>query len=185
MTVLVVAASRHGGTWEIAETIAAGLCDAGRDADLVRLVDETTDPNPAGYEAAVLGSAVYGAHWLVTAARWAIDHREVLRDLPVWLFSSGPVAAGPLPAEQDAVLIEGVTADLGARGHRLFGGRLVQAHLTPPELAIVRAFRVPDIDARDLPAARAWGGAIAAELTGTGNDAVARPAEPPSDSRRA
>jgi menaquinone-dependent protoporphyrinogen oxidase len=171
MTVLVVVASRHGGTLGIAEAVAAGLCDAGVPADLVRLTDAglhaDTDPDPGGYEAVVLGSAVYGAHWLVEAARWADDHADALRTRPVWLFSSGPVAPGLVPdsaAERDAVLVEGLTADLGARGHRLFGGRLERASLTPQELAVVTAFRVADVDSRDLPAARRWAEAIAAEL---------------------
>jgi menaquinone-dependent protoporphyrinogen oxidase len=164
MTVLVAAASRHGATWELAEAIGAALIDADCPVDLVRLVDAHTDPDPTGYEAVLLGSAVYGAHWLVAAVRWADDHREVLRRMPVWLFSSGPVTGTPLPAEQDAVLVAGVTADLGARGHRLFGGKVDRARLDPEELAIVTAFRVEDVDARDLPAARAWAGDLAAEL---------------------
>jgi menaquinone-dependent protoporphyrinogen oxidase len=61
MRVLVVAASRHGGTLGIAEVVAAALCDAGLSADLVALTGET-DPDPGGYDAVVLGSAVYGAH---------------------------------------------------------------------------------------------------------------------------
>jgi menaquinone-dependent protoporphyrinogen oxidase len=160
MTVLVVVASKHGGTFGIAEAVADELSATGLATDLVHLADDA-DPDPGGYHAVVLGSAVYGAHWLLPAARWADDHRAVLRDRPVWLFSSGPVADAPLPAESDAVLVEGVTADLGARGHRLFGGRLERARLTPQELAIVTAFRVGDSDARDLSAARAWAREIA------------------------
>jgi menaquinone-dependent protoporphyrinogen oxidase len=175
MTVLVVVASRHGGTLGIAEAVAAGLCDAGVAANLVRVADADTDPDPGGYEAVVLGSAVYGAHWLVEAARWADDHADALRARPVWLFSSGPVAEGPLPAERDAVLVEGVMADLGARGHRLFGGRLERASLGPQELAVVTAFRVPDVDLRDLPAARRWGEAIAAEIVRLRNRPPAAP----------
>jgi len=163
MTVLVVAASRHDGTFGIAEEIARALCEAGRSADLVRLTGGT-DPDPAAYEAVVLGSAVYGAHWLVEAVRWADDHRDALRARPVWLFSSGPVAEGPLPAEDEAVLVRGVVDELGARGHRLFGGRLRRASLSPQELAIVTAFRVADVDARDLDAVRRWGGDITAAL---------------------
>jgi menaquinone-dependent protoporphyrinogen oxidase len=112
----------------------------------------------------VLGSAVYGAHWLVPGARWADDHRAALRDRPVWLFSSGPVTDAPVVDDSDAVLVDGVVADLGARGHRLFGGRVERALLTPPELAVVTAFRVADVDARDLAAARAWAREIAAEV---------------------
>jgi menaquinone-dependent protoporphyrinogen oxidase len=174
MKVLVTAASRHGATWEIAEAIGAALCDEGLSVDLVRL-DEYTDPDPGGCDAVVLGSAVYGAHWLLPAARWAGDHRDVLRTKRVWLFSSGPVVEGPLPAERDAVLVEGVTADLGATGHRLFGGRLDRSRLTAPELAVVTAFRVADVDARDFGAAAAWARAIAATL-GTARTMPATPA---------
>jgi menaquinone-dependent protoporphyrinogen oxidase len=168
MTVLVVVASRHGGTFGIAETIADELCATGLETDLVHLsddsADEGADPDPGLYEAVVLGSAVYGAHWLVPAARWAVDHRAALHDRPVWLFSSGPVTDVALPDERAAVLVEGVIADVRARGHRLFGGRVARAGLTPPELAVVTAFRVPDVDARNLTAARAWAREIAAEI---------------------
>jgi menaquinone-dependent protoporphyrinogen oxidase len=167
MTVLVAVASRHGGTLAIAEAVAAELCDAGLSAHLVRLDDgaDGPDPDPGAYEAVVLGSAVYGAHWLVEAVRWADDHAAALRARPVWLFSSGPVTGGPLPAERDAVLVEGMVDDLGARGHRLFGGRLERASLTPQELAVVTAFQAPDVDARDLDAARAWALEIAGEVS--------------------
>ena len=47
--------------WEIAEVIADALSGAGRPAHLVRLTDDGADPDPEGYEAVVLGSAVYGA----------------------------------------------------------------------------------------------------------------------------
>ena len=172
MTVLVAVASRHGATLEIAEVIATALSEAGRAVHLMRLGDEDTGPDPVGYEAVVLGSAVYGAHWLLPAARFADDNRETLRSRPLWLFSSGPVVEGPLPAERDAVLVEGVTADLAARGHRLFGGRLARSLLSPAELAIVTAFRAADVDARDLPAAAAWARHIAAELAAGGGGAA-------------
>jgi menaquinone-dependent protoporphyrinogen oxidase len=174
MTILVTAASKHGATWEIAEVIADALSGAGRPAHLVRLTDDGADPDPEGYEAVVLGSAVYGAHWLVPAVRWADDHRDTLRTVPVWLFSSGPVAAGPLPAAQDAVLVEGMIGDLAARGHRLFGGRIDRSRLGAQELAIVTAFRVADVDARDMTAARAWAMHITAELGTPVTDSATR-----------
>jgi menaquinone-dependent protoporphyrinogen oxidase len=166
MTVLVVAASRHGATWELAEVIAAELFETGPAVDLVNLT-EGADPDPGGYAAVVLGSAVYGAHWLVPAVRWADDHRDVLRRMPVWLFSSGPVTPGPLPAEADAVLVRGMVGDLGARDHRLFGGKLTRAGLTPQELAVVTAFDVADVDARDLADVRAWAREVGRELGAT------------------
>jgi menaquinone-dependent protoporphyrinogen oxidase len=56
MRVLITAATRHDATREIAEAIGAGLSERGIDAE-TRPIDEVTDL--AGYDAVVLGSAVY------------------------------------------------------------------------------------------------------------------------------
>ena len=56
MKVLVTAATRHHGTHEIAEAIAAGLAERGVDAETIP-IGEVTSVDP--YGAVVLGSAVY------------------------------------------------------------------------------------------------------------------------------
>ena len=61
--VLVVVASRHGGTRQIADAVAGVLWDAGFDAD----VEDAAGADPAGYDAVVLGSAVYYGRWLPSA----------------------------------------------------------------------------------------------------------------------
>ncbi len=45
----------------------------------------------AGYDAFVVGSAVYAAHWQKEAAAFVQRNRTVLATRPVWLFSSGPL----------------------------------------------------------------------------------------------
>jgi hypothetical protein len=74
----------------------------------------------------VAAASRHGATWEIAGAI-ADDHRATRRARPVWLFGSGPVAEGPLAAEEDAVLVAGVTADLGASGQRRTGGRPEQA----------------------------------------------------------
>ncbi|WP_230862830.1 flavodoxin domain-containing protein [Amycolatopsis camponoti] len=159
-------ASRHGATREIAENIATAartaLTDAGvwsevevRDASLVTSVD--------GFDAVVLGSAVYMGHWLDPAAKFAETFADELRRVPVWVFSSGPVGERGDPADEPGNAAD-VVMRLGARGHRLFGGKLDRHSLHLPERAMVAALRVKDGDYRDWPSIRAWGREIGVSL---------------------
>ena len=169
MKILVTVAGRHGATREIAENIAAAagsaLTDAGvgsrievRDASLVTSVE--------GYDAVVLGSAVYMGHWLEPAVKLAETFVDELRRLPVWVFSSGPVGERDQQADEPAGAAE-VVMRLGARGHRLFGGKIDRHTLHLPERAMVAALRVEDGDYRDWPSIRAWGREIGATLAVT------------------
>ncbi|HEY3481651.1 MAG TPA: flavodoxin domain-containing protein [Streptomyces sp.] len=166
MKILVAVATRHGATREIAENVAtavgAALTDAGveplvevRDAGLVHSVE--------GFDAVVLGSAVYMGHWLEPARKLAESFSDELRRVPVWLFSSGPIGEQDKPAEEP-VAVEDLVRRLGARGHRLFGGKIDRHSLHFPERAVVAALRVADGDNRDWPSIRAWGRDIGSAL---------------------
>jgi menaquinone-dependent protoporphyrinogen oxidase len=160
MNVLVTVASKHGATWQIAETLAGALRDAGLAAD-VRGPDDVT--SLAGYDAVILGGAVYMGHWPAPAREFAARHRETLAAMPVWLFSSGPVGDPPAP-EGDAPEMVELAARIGARGYQTFGGRIERARLGVMERAIVGALRAPEGDFRDTEAIRGWATALAAKL---------------------
>ena len=157
--VLVAYASKHGSTREIAEEIGRVLRDGGFDAEVAeaRLVSDV-----AAYGAVVLGSALYAAHWQRDANRFVARHLAALRTRPVWLFSTGPLDrsadAGLLPAPPSVAI---TTDPIGARGHRVFGGRLLAdtPGLDPQVLATH-----PVGDFRDWDAIRAWAAGIAAAL---------------------
>jgi menaquinone-dependent protoporphyrinogen oxidase len=160
MKVLVSAASRHGSTAEIAQAIARQLIESGLEVAIIP-PDEMTDL--AGYDAVVLGSAVYLSRWL-PAAREMVDRlAEQLTTRPVWLFSSGPIGDTPKP-DQDHVDVARMVAATGARGHRTFAGRLVHADLRPTERAVIALLRVPDRDDRDWDEITSWSRLIAREL---------------------
>jgi menaquinone-dependent protoporphyrinogen oxidase len=120
-------------------------------------------PDPARYDAVVLGSAVYVGRWLEPARDYATAFAAALRARPVWLFSSGPIGEPPFPPDEphDAGPIRQVT---GARDHRVFPGRLDRQLLGFGERAMVTAMRAPLGDFRDWDAVRAWADAIAEEL---------------------
>lgn len=64
----------------------------------------------------------------------------------------------------DRMIIDEHVAATGARGHRLFPGRLDRHRLGVAERAMVAALRVADGDFRDWDTIDSWGRQIAAEL---------------------
>ena len=150
MRVLVTAASRHGATHEIASAIAAGLASRGVDAE-ARPAEELGSLD--GYDAFVIGSAVYVGRWLEPAQRLVEEHADMLAAAPVWLFSSGPL--GPpdaLKPEGDPVDVAALIEATAAAGHRVFAGRLDRKLLGFGEKAVVVAVRAPEGDFRDWEA---------------------------------
>jgi menaquinone-dependent protoporphyrinogen oxidase len=166
MKILVAVATRHGATREIAENVGTAVGSALTEAgvwSLVEVRDAALVHSVEGFDAVVLGSAVYLGHWLEPARKLAESFEDELGRVPVWLFSSGPLGEQDEPAEEP-VVIEDLVRRLGARGHRLFGGKVDRHALHFPERAVVAALRVADGDNRDWPSIRAWGRDIGASL---------------------
>jgi menaquinone-dependent protoporphyrinogen oxidase len=164
--ILVASASRHGATAEIASriggTLAGRLRERGFPARIhVRHAEEVDAV--AGYDAVVLGSALYLGRWLEPARELAARHALALRERPVWLFSSGPVGEPPVPADPPGGAAR-LAADLGAREHRLFPGRLDRRRLGRFERLLSRAGSAGDGDYRDWAAIEAWAEDIADAL---------------------
>jgi menaquinone-dependent protoporphyrinogen oxidase len=162
MRVLVTAASRHGATHEIAAAIADGLSRRGVEAD-ARPTEELTSLD--GYDAFVVGSAVYIGRWLEPAQRLLDDHEQALAAAPAWLFSSGPL--GPpdaLKPEGDPVDVAGFMERTAAVDHRVFAGRLDRTLLGFGEKAVVVAVRAPEGDFRDWEAIDGFAAEIADRL---------------------
>jgi menaquinone-dependent protoporphyrinogen oxidase len=160
MRVLVAAATKYGATAEIAQAIAEVLGEHGLEVTVLppERVEEVD-----GYDAVVLGSAVYAGHWLKPARELVERHAGALAGRPVWLFSSGPVGDPPKP-EEDPVDVADLLAATGALEHRVLAGKLVRRQLSFPERAIVSALRVPEGDFRDWTEIRHWAAGIAAAL---------------------
>lgn len=160
MHILVTTASRHGSSAEFAHAIAQQLTADGVTVH-VRSPEEVVDVD--GYDAVVVGSAVYAGRWLASAKELVERCGEGLRARPVWLFSSGPVGDPPKPAEDPADAAAMVAAT-GAREHRVFAGNLDKQALNLAERAIVAMVRAPEGDYRDWSAVREWASAIAEVL---------------------
>jgi len=154
--------TKMGGTAGIAEQVAEALRVRGHD---ITLTPAGRTPRRASFDAAVVGSALYGGRWRSAAVRLL---RRLARSEPrprVWLFHSGPLgddqADTPMPLPKK---VRGPAARLGARDVVTFGGRLPGEASGFIAKAMLRQGRGGDW--RQLDQAAAWGNAIADELAG-------------------
>jgi menaquinone-dependent protoporphyrinogen oxidase len=159
MKILVAFASRHGSTSEIADALAQELRVAGHSV-AVRQADEVKELG--GYEAAVIGSALYMGNWLPEARRFVEEHRERLATVPVWLFSSGPLGTGDPQPNGDPAHLDAMMRATHARGHRVFVGKLNPGDLGFGERLMAKVVKAPEGDFRDWDDIRAWAREIAA-----------------------
>jgi menaquinone-dependent protoporphyrinogen oxidase len=166
MKALVTAASNHGATLEIAETIARVLEEHGLSAELVD-IDEVR--NLRGYDAYVVGSGIYLGNWLKEARRFIDTHARELAERPTWLFASGSIVGEPPVADDPnalrAGLVERLVETTNAREHKLFAGKLDMSKLGLLEKAAVRGAHASEGDYRDWDEVERWATDIAAELT--------------------
>ena len=160
--VLVTYGSKHGSTAEIAQAIADGIRAEGVDVDCVSASEAGAIE---GYDAVVLGSAVYMRRWRSDAKHFLKRHAGELAERPFWVFSSGPVGD---PEKDDPKWLEprkvvAMAEELGVREHVVFGGKVPDPdgpmtrsmfENTPPE------FR----DRRDWHDIAAWSRAIARDV---------------------
>jgi menaquinone-dependent protoporphyrinogen oxidase len=178
MNVLVTAATRHGSTMEIATILTGLLEDAGFEAD-VKQPDEVRSVD--GYDAVVIGSAIYMGRWLEPARRMVERCSGQFAGRSVWLFSSGPLGDPPKP-DVEPVDAERMRMLTGAVDHRVFPGRLMKSELGFGERVIVAGVRAPDGDFRPWDDLTAWAHSIvdrlrAVELAGALDQATPTPVE--------
>lgn len=122
--VLIAYGSKNGSTAGIADMIvdtlaAEGVTAQAHPAAQVRSVD--------GYDAVVLGGALYSGGWHRDARAFARRYARTLQGRPVWLFSSGPLDDSADTKDIPPVRQAAEAARrLGARQHVTFGGRLTE-----------------------------------------------------------
>lgn len=174
MKILVTAASRHGSTAEIATIIATVLRTADVEADVV--APEAVS-SLEGYDAVVLGSAVYAGHWLEPAKAFVERHQVELTELPVFLFSSGPIGDPPKPT-QDPADVAALDERTGAVDHQVFAGRMTRSQLNVFERLVTMVVHA-DGDFRPWDDIADWAKEIARFVKGE------HPVPPVSDPRPA
>jgi menaquinone-dependent protoporphyrinogen oxidase len=161
MKILIAYASRHGSTREIAQVLAQELRVCGHSV-AVRTVGEVERLD--GYEAAVIGSAVYLSNWLPEARRFVTEHDQQLARIPVWLFSSGPLGSDDPQPTGDPAHLDDLVHMIRAQSHRVLVGKMDRSGLGPAERLVARVVKAPEGDFRDWDVIRAWAREIALAL---------------------
>lgn len=152
MRVLVAYASKHSGTLGLAEWLTDVLRESGFEVTLSPAGDVK---DIDGYEAVVVGGSLYMFRWHSDARRFVKRHREALAGKRVWLFSSGPLDDSASGSDIPPVrFVRKAMIDIGARGHRTFGGRLLPG----------TSSALPVGDWRERSEVQAWASEIAGEL---------------------
>src|SRR5450759_775622 len=82
LRVLLVYATRHGSTREVADAVAEELRAAGHDVDQQPAAEA---PGPVGYDAVVVGGPMIMG-WHREAVRFVAKHRKELAELPLAFF---------------------------------------------------------------------------------------------------
>jgi menaquinone-dependent protoporphyrinogen oxidase len=161
--VLVAYASRMGSTKEIAEAIGAELSTSDFDVDVLPC---SSDPKPDGYDAVIIGSAIYIRRWDKPATSYLKRYAPVLAKRPTWLFQSGPCGPGAESEQLDPP--KTVARQMRKHGlprPRTFGGRLDVEHAIGPVSRWMGEKGPLSGDFRDWKLIRSWAHEIAKELT--------------------
>jgi menaquinone-dependent protoporphyrinogen oxidase len=159
MVALITYGSKRGGTRGLAEMVADGLRDEGLRADVTpaRLVGDIS-----GYDAVIVGGALYANRWHKDARRFVRQQASMLRQRPTYFFSSGPLDDSAIQREIRPVRgVRALMDSVGGRGHVTFGGRLAPdaKGFIAAKMAVKHAG-----DWRDQGQVRDWTRKIASQL---------------------
>src|SRR5581483_5480744 len=119
---LIVHASTRGGTAGLARMNAESHANHGVDVEVGNAGDVD---DPEGYDAIIVGGALYNGKWHPDATWFVQRNLPALRATNVWFFSSGPLdesarsgSLAPVPQVQE------LARRANVRGHMTFGGVL-------------------------------------------------------------
>ncbi|MBN1195325.1 MAG: hypothetical protein JXA08_08290 [Methanomicrobiaceae archaeon] len=160
--ILIAYATKHNTTREIAGAMAETLRSKGLDVD-VTAASSVTDV--AGYDAVVLGTAIYIGRVVKDAVTFAARHEAPLRGRPVAGFLVGMTfakpEAGTMAKAEKALKPIRAHVDLAELG--TFAGRMNPTYL--PVLGFfMRYDETKTKDARDGDAIRAWAASLPGKL---------------------
>lgn len=163
MKVLVTVASKHGSTIEVGATIADELRSRGLEVDEFAPEDVYS---LSGYDAVIVGSAVYMAQWMDSAREFITRFGASLEELPLWAFSVGVAGLGSGGVD-DPSRVGPVLLTANPREHKVFKGTLNLEDLSWRERTVAKLGGAVEGDFRDENEERAWAGSIADALEST------------------
>jgi menaquinone-dependent protoporphyrinogen oxidase len=165
MKLLVTYASKYGSTAEIAEVIGKELHKRHYEVEVKSIEDVDS---LVGYDAFVVGSALYAGGWMKSAAEFLRSNQDVLAGRPVWLFSSGPTGQGDPNQILDGWTfpedLKPVLEKIKPKDVILFHGKIDPDRLSATERMIIKSVKATVGDYRDWLVIRGWARRIDLDL---------------------
>src|SRR5512138_3398044 len=159
-SILLAYASRFGSTQEVAEKIATTLREAGLEVDLQPMQEVKSLDR---YDTVVLGAAIYNAKWNAEAHQFVSQHQDALAQLPVAIFTLGPLSASEAAKRNSRRQLDGELAKypwLKPVAMEIFAGKYDP---TKPGLNFFERF-LPARDYRKWDAIRTWANELSLQL---------------------
>jgi len=163
--VLIAYDSKYGATQEIAEKVGEVLKKDGITVDVVPLKNvKKLD----GYQAVIIGSAVYIGQWYKPTTKFLQKNEKTLAAMPVWIFSAGPSGKGDpvelLKGWKYPPMLQSVIDTIKPRDTAVFGGNLNVDKMKGLEKWIVNRVGGEVGDFRDWEMINAWAKKVAGAL---------------------
>jgi len=155
MRVLVAYGSKHGSTEAVARAVASTL---GRTGNPVEVHSAETVDDVDGYDAVVLGGALYMGRLHRAARRFLELHREALARLPLAVFALGQQSPEHEPESRAQLQHALDRAKVAPDTIAIFGG------VIDPEQLHFPFNHMPETDGRDWKAIEEWALAFAATV---------------------
>jgi menaquinone-dependent protoporphyrinogen oxidase len=161
--ILLTYATRFGSTEEVAEAITNALREAGLEVELQPMQEvQRLD----GYDAVVLGAALYNTHWHPDAHQFLTKHQDTLKQRPVAIFALGPLNTSNAAKQNSCRQLDKELAKypwLRPAAVEMFAGKYDPSK---PGMGFFSRL-LPARDYRDWGAIRAWAKALPAQLEHT------------------
>lgn len=164
MKILVVWASRHGSTRDIANAIYEEMRSEGVDVDIVNAADAK---DISEYGGVVLGSSVHMTQWEESMRTFMKEHQAELFEKHLWTFSAR-LSSVPTGLVKDPARVGATQIGVQPRMNKQFSGCLDPSKLTLRERTIARLGGAVEGDFRDWDDIRGWARSVAKDVKSLG-----------------
>ncbi len=157
--VLVAYSTRAGSTAEIAATIGQTLSQRGFSVDVLPVKKQ---PNPADYQAVILGSPIRMGSWLPEMVSFIKENRSLLEKLPLALFTVHMLNGGDDEQSRTnrQAYLNAVREWVTHAEEVYFLGKMELAKLSFLDRFISNAMKAKDEDLRDWNAIQTFAGSV-------------------------
>lgn len=157
--VLVAYSTRAGSTAEIAATIGQTLSQRGFSVDVLPVKKQ---PNPADYQAVILGSPIRMGSWLPEMVSFIKENRSLLEKLPLALFTVHMLNGGDDEQSRTnrQAYLNAVREWVSHAEEVYFLGKMELAKLSFLDRFISNAMKAKDEDLRDWNAIQTFAGSV-------------------------